>query len=227
MIKSARRRRGVLLRWRRFGLARSALLAAFLVFVLVPLYWVVVTSIKPSSDYLAIPPVWFPAEPTLVHYVAALFSYRGLAGPDEQPDRCVVPPRSPRWLLGTCMGYSMVRFHTGGRAPRLLGALAALPAAGRHRTAAVSALSQLRTQRHAARPGADLHGDDAAALGVDDVRLFPPGAARAGGGGAGGRVRLVAGVLADRRPARRRPASSRPPPSPSSLSGRNSSSPST
>lgn len=61
MIKSARRRRGVLLRWRRFGLARSALLAAFLVFVLFPLYWVVVTSIKPSSDYLANPPIWFPA----------------------------------------------------------------------------------------------------------------------------------------------------------------------
>ena len=30
-------------------------------FVLAPLYWVFITSIKPSDDYLAIPPVWFPA----------------------------------------------------------------------------------------------------------------------------------------------------------------------
>ena len=49
-------------------------------FVLVPLYWVVITSIKPSSDYLTTPPVWFPAKPTIVHYTAALFSYRGLQG---------------------------------------------------------------------------------------------------------------------------------------------------
>ena len=51
-----------------------------MLFVLVPLYWVVITSIKPTNDYLTIPPVWFPAEPTLVHYTAALFSYRGLQG---------------------------------------------------------------------------------------------------------------------------------------------------
>jgi multiple sugar transport system permease protein len=34
----------------------------------------------PSSDYLAILPVWWPDEPTLVHYDAALFAYRGLEG---------------------------------------------------------------------------------------------------------------------------------------------------
>ena len=39
-----------------------------------------ITSIKPSDDYLAVPPVWFPAQPTLVHYTAALFAYRGLDG---------------------------------------------------------------------------------------------------------------------------------------------------
>ncbi|MGH6916816.1 MAG: carbohydrate ABC transporter permease, partial [Geminicoccaceae bacterium] len=59
-----------------FGVVRFLYLAVFLMFVLAPLYWVVVTSIKPTSDYLAIPPVWFPAEPTIVHYTAALFAYR-------------------------------------------------------------------------------------------------------------------------------------------------------
>lgn len=114
MIENARRRRGLLLRWRRFGIGRSALLAAFLVFVLFPLYWVIVTSIKPSSDYLATPPVWFPAEPTIVHYVAALFAYRGLEG---LVNSLIVASATTvaSVVLGTCMGYSMVRFHTGGR----------------------------------------------------------------------------------------------------------------
>ncbi len=82
--------------------------------MLFPLYWVIVTSIKPSSDYLATPPVWFPAEPTIVHYVAALFAYRGLEG---LVNSLIVASATTvaSVALGTCMGYSMVRFHTGGR----------------------------------------------------------------------------------------------------------------
>ena len=64
----------------RASAARGLTIGLFVIFVLVPLYWVVITSIKPSSDYLTTPPVWFPAKPTIVHYTAALFSYRGLQG---------------------------------------------------------------------------------------------------------------------------------------------------
>ena len=60
--------------------AASCCSASSCVFVLLPLYWMFNTSIKPSDDYLAVPPVWFPDEPTLVHYTAALFAYRGLDG---------------------------------------------------------------------------------------------------------------------------------------------------
>src|SRR5690606_10035388 len=67
-------------RRRQVPLARILLLGFFLVFVLIPLYWMLNTSLKPSSDYLAIPPVWWPDEPTLIHYEAALFQYRGLEG---------------------------------------------------------------------------------------------------------------------------------------------------
>jgi multiple sugar transport system permease protein len=94
-------------------LARFMCLAAFVVFVLVPLYWMVITSIKPTSDYLAVPPVWFPAEPTIVHYTAALFSYRGLDGLINS----VIIASSATVLstvLGTLMAYSMARFNTGG-----------------------------------------------------------------------------------------------------------------
>src|SRR5437899_3030858 len=73
-VLTRRRRR------RRIPFGRILLIGGFALFVLVPLYWMFVTSIKPSDDYLAVPPVWFPSEPTTVHYTAALFAYRGLKG---------------------------------------------------------------------------------------------------------------------------------------------------
>jgi multiple sugar transport system permease protein len=100
--------------WTARDLLRSIFLAGFLVFVLVPLYWVVVTSIKPSSDYLTVPPVWFPAEPTIVHYTAALFSYRGL---DGLINSLIVASAATvlSAVLGTLMAYSLARFNTGGK----------------------------------------------------------------------------------------------------------------
>ena len=92
---------------------RFAFLALFVVFVLVPIYWMVITSIKPTSDYLTVPPVWFPAEPTIVHYTAALFSYRGLQG---LINSLIVASAATvlSTLLGTMMAYSLARFNTGG-----------------------------------------------------------------------------------------------------------------
>jgi multiple sugar transport system permease protein len=109
-----KRTRGLWFRWRRYGIGRAALIGLFLLFVLFPLYWVVVTSIKPSSDYLAMPPVWFPAHPTILHYAAALFAYRGLEGLLNSLIVAVATTLASV-ALGTCMGYSMVRFGTGGR----------------------------------------------------------------------------------------------------------------
>jgi len=103
----ARRRPGA-------DLLRIACLGVFVIFVLVPLYWMVITSIKPTSDYLAVPPVWFPAEPTIVHYTAALFSYRGL---DGLINSLIVASAATvlSTVLGTLMAYSMARFDTGGQ----------------------------------------------------------------------------------------------------------------
>jgi len=103
----ARRRPGA-------DLLRIACLGVFVIFVLVPLYWMVITSIKPTSDYLAVPPVWFPAEPTVVHYTAALFSYRGL---DGLINSLIVASAATvlSTVLGTLMAYSMARFDTGGQ----------------------------------------------------------------------------------------------------------------
>lgn len=93
---------------------RIILLGFFLLFVLWPLYWMFNTSIKPSDDYLANPPVWFPAAPTLIHYEAALFTYRGLDGLINS----LVISLSATFLsalLGTLMAYSLARYNTGGQ----------------------------------------------------------------------------------------------------------------
>ena len=96
--------------WR---LARLLGVAAALALVLAPLYWVAITSIKPADDYLAIPPVWFPAHPTGVHYTAALFAYRGLTG---LVNSLVVATAATALsaVLGTPLGYSLARFNLGG-----------------------------------------------------------------------------------------------------------------
>ena len=111
MAAAAASRRTSRVRWP-FG--RILLLGFWLIFTLAPLYWVFVTSIKPSSDYLAVPPVWFPDEPTIVHYTAALFAYRGLDGLVNSliVSLCATVLSA---LLGTLMAYSLARFNTGGK----------------------------------------------------------------------------------------------------------------
>ncbi len=99
---------------RKIPFARILLLGFFLVFVFIPLYWMLNTSIKPSNDYLAIPPVWWPSEPTMLHYEAALFAYRGLEG---LINSIIVSSFATvlSALLGTLMAYSLARYNTGGQ----------------------------------------------------------------------------------------------------------------
>ena len=107
---SSKRRR----RRRRPEIGRFVFLGAFLIFVLGPLYWMFITSIKPSDDYLAVPPVWFPSHPTLVHYTAALFAYRGLQGIVNSLI-ISISATALSALVGTLMAYSFARFETGGK----------------------------------------------------------------------------------------------------------------
>lgn len=110
MASTAPRRR----RRRRVPIGRILVIGLFLVFVLAPLYWVFITSIKPSDDYLAVPPIWFPDQPTLVHYTAALFAYRGLQG---LVNSLIISVSATvlSCVVGTLMAYSLARFNTGGQ----------------------------------------------------------------------------------------------------------------
>lgn len=101
-------------RRRRAPIGRMLYIGLFLLFVFVPLYWVLITSIKPSDDYLAVPPVWFPENPTIVHYTAALFAYRGLHGLINSVIISVVATALSAFF-GTLMAYSLARFNTGGQ----------------------------------------------------------------------------------------------------------------
>jgi multiple sugar transport system permease protein len=94
--------------------ARITFVGFWLLFLLVPLYWMFITSIKPSNDYLAVPPIWFPDEPTLLHYTAALYAYRGL---DGLINSLIISTAATilSAFFGTLMAYSLARFNTGGQ----------------------------------------------------------------------------------------------------------------
>lgn len=92
---------------------RFLILATALAFVLFPLYWVAVLSIKPPADYFSSPPVWFPSEPTLAHF-RSLGSLRGWTGLTNS----IVVAVSTTVLavpIGALAAYSIARFGTGGR----------------------------------------------------------------------------------------------------------------
>lgn len=108
---ATRRRRA---RWGIDTFGRILYIGLFLIFLLAPFYWVAITSIKPVDDYMAIPPVWFPAAPTISHYTAALFTYRGLDGLINSAVVSLIATLASV-LLGTLMGYSFARFNTGGQ----------------------------------------------------------------------------------------------------------------
>ncbi len=94
--------------------ARWLLIGTYTFFLLAPLYWVIVTSIKPTDDYLQTPPVWFPDEPTTIHYSVALNDMRGWTAIENSlVIASLVTITSV--IVGAWAGYSMARFNTGGK----------------------------------------------------------------------------------------------------------------
>jgi len=95
-------------------IARFLFIALFTLFVLAPFYWVAVTSIKPSDDLLASPPIWFPKHPTAIHYATSLNHMRGWLGlKNSVIIASFVTILSV--LIGSAAAYSMARFRTGGK----------------------------------------------------------------------------------------------------------------
>ncbi len=53
---------------RKLTLPLALILAAALAVTLFPVFWIVMTSIKPPTDWNAAPAIWVPAEPTLINF---------------------------------------------------------------------------------------------------------------------------------------------------------------
>ena len=105
----ARRRR-----FRAGGITRFLFIALYVGFLLLPLYWMAVTSIKPQEAQLADPPVWFPSNPTSINYADALNRFNGWKGLENS----LIVAFAATFLavvLGAAAAYSMARFRTGGK----------------------------------------------------------------------------------------------------------------
>ena len=101
-------------RFRVGGVLRFVFIAIYTAFLLLPLYWMAVTSIKSQEDQLSDPPVWFPSDPTSINYAEALNRYNGWKGLENS----LVVAFATTILavaFGTAAAYSMARFRTGGK----------------------------------------------------------------------------------------------------------------
>jgi len=101
-------------RFRIGAIVRTAFILLYLGFLLLPMYWAAVTSIKPQEDLLRDPPVWWPENPTGIHFTTALNSFNGWKGLENSLIIASVTTVIAV-IIGTAAAYSMARFNTGGK----------------------------------------------------------------------------------------------------------------
>ena len=113
--RKARRTRGSVVRRR--DLIQSARYAGALFITLIvafPIYWLFLMAFKSADEVYAVPPVYFPAEPSLGSF-ASLF--RGASYDAQTLINSLIIATSTTviaMVLGTMCAYSMARFRTGG-----------------------------------------------------------------------------------------------------------------
>lgn len=93
---------------------RYLLLAIALLFFVFPIFWIVSTSLKTPEEFIHSPPIYFPREPHLRHYVRGL----GVSGGFESLGDSLIISIGTTALtmaIAASAAYSMARFGTGGR----------------------------------------------------------------------------------------------------------------
>jgi len=93
------------------------------VVLLFPLFWMVMTSIKPQWEWVSFPPVWIPSDPTPYNYYFVVFGAVGYAQ-GKSFSGALVPYLNSVFVaglstvfgivLGMLAAYSVSRYHTGG-----------------------------------------------------------------------------------------------------------------
>lgn len=109
----------------------AILMIAALVFVLFPVFWIVMTAIKPPIDWNASPAVWVPSEPTLVNFLTlfdtdAIREY-GVGGVSQAANAAVIGSMlasviatALSVLIGLLSAIGISRYGNGGKATPLI-----------------------------------------------------------------------------------------------------------
>ena len=94
---------------------RYLILVVAVAFFLFPIFWIVATAFKQPGDYFQFPPVWFPKDPTLVHFKTV--QTMGAGGYTALKNSLIINTASTllSMVLGSMAAYAMARFKTGGR----------------------------------------------------------------------------------------------------------------
>jgi multiple sugar transport system permease protein len=114
-------------------MVKYACLLVTSLFCLFPIFWTLMTSIKPQSQWVSVPIVWIPSSPTVFNYVYLLSSFGGAYFTTLSSNAPVQLGFSPEALkpfadslflstvsavaaiiLGIFAAYSMSRYKTGG-----------------------------------------------------------------------------------------------------------------
>jgi ABC-type glycerol-3-phosphate transport system permease component len=93
-----------------------AVLVLLVLFTVVPLLWIVSTSLKPSTEVFAIPPHWIPDSPTLANYAEVLFDS---PIPQYFVNSFIVGLFATLFslILGVLAGYGFARYKFRGNQP--------------------------------------------------------------------------------------------------------------
>lgn len=96
------------------NIPRVVLLICFLAFAILPIYWVVVTSLKPAGDALKLPIEYFPSRVTFDNYIAV---FKDTAFPTFYMNSLIVSIVSAFFtlILSLFAAYSLSRFTFRGK----------------------------------------------------------------------------------------------------------------
>lgn len=110
---------------------QALLMLCCLVVVLFPVFWIVMTAIKPPTDWNASPAVWLPSDPTLVNFKTlfdpeALGAY-GVGGVSQAATNAVlgsilatVTATTLSVIIGLCSAIGISRYGDGNKATPLI-----------------------------------------------------------------------------------------------------------
>lgn len=100
-------------------LAKSVVLGAWLLITIFPLYWILVTSLKPKAEIFQVPLRYWPAELTFEHY-QDLFSFAEFGTYLLNSFFVSMISAAVVTAIGVLGGYTLARFSFTGRGPLML-----------------------------------------------------------------------------------------------------------